>query len=447
MQTIKVILFLLTICTLLSVASATIVDVDSPAVTRGAVLLIVDGMGSSYIYPEFTPYALDGSALNRANVSNIMLIADGGARVLDIRAPQTSTAPGHSVLVTGYSRADTELVGRGWATIFDVLRVHDYLCLAVMQKGDFKEMRAKQDAILFDASASIRNPSIDMEARPHVPAGLHELMQTWQKRLPNYLDGKEGVERYAAYNGWAIDASNAIIRYMAENHPTQKFLLTVNVGAVDLAGHYLGSERYVKVIEELDRDLYELYQTCIEKDIVLIITADHGMAFPRQGARGGHASDKYADTLEAQRIPLIISGPNVRVGVVESGKQSDIAPTLLSILDVMDTLPYSDGGVILIKEYANLRVVTGSPMDIVLQKDGVVISSVTSDDVTFVGLAFGNYTIFAGPHIERIDIQHDTILEIDVRAVGSHDRLFIAVAMISIIVGGGLVAIWKIMKD
>ena len=75
-------------------------------------------------------------------------------------------------------------------------------------------------------------------------------------------------------------------------------------------------------------------------------------------------------------------------------------------------------------------------MDIVLQKDGVAISSVTDDDVTFVGLALGNYTISAGP---RIDIQHDKILKIDMRAIDSPDGLFI--------VGGGLVSIWKIMKD
>lgn len=447
MQARRVILFLLIVYTLLPVASAAIV-VDAPPVVNGAVLLIVDGMGSSYIYPEFTPYALDGSALNRADVSNIMLIADGGTRVLDIRAPQTSTAPGHSVLVTGYSRADTELVGRGWATIFDVLRDHDYLCLAVMQKGDFEEMRAKQDAILFDASNSIRNPSMDLKAHPHVPADLRELMRTWQKEFPDYLDGKEGVERYAAYNRWVIDVSNAIIHHMAENHPTQRFLLTLNVGAVDLAGHYLGPERYVKVIEELDKDVYELYQTCIERDVVLIITADHGMAFPRHGARGGHASDKYAGTSEAQRIPLIISGPNVRVDVVESGRQSDIAPTLLSILDIMDMLPYSDGGIIPIKEYANLRVITGSPMDIVLQKDGMTISSVTDEnDVTFIGLAPGNYTISAVPYIERVDIHYDKILVINVHAVDTYDETFIAVAIISIIVGGGLVAIWRIMKD
>ena len=35
-----------------------------------------------------------------------------------------------------------------------------------MQKGDFEEMRAKQDAILFDASNSIRNPFMDVEANP-----------------------------------------------------------------------------------------------------------------------------------------------------------------------------------------------------------------------------------------------------------------------------------------
>ncbi|MCD5410022.1 MAG: hypothetical protein LRZ87_04610 [Methanocellales archaeon] len=47
-----------------------------------------------------------------------------------------------------------------------------------MQKGDFEEMRAKQDAILFDASNSIRNPFMDVEANPHVPVGLLECDHT-----------------------------------------------------------------------------------------------------------------------------------------------------------------------------------------------------------------------------------------------------------------------------
>ncbi|MBU2617886.1 MAG: alkaline phosphatase family protein, partial [Euryarchaeota archaeon] len=124
---------------LLPIASATDVVVNPVHSPNGTVLLIIDGMGSSYIYPEFVPYDLDGNELGKANLSNITLIADGGTRVLDVRAPQPSTIPGHSVLVTGYSKANKDTVGE-MTTIFDIAREHDYICMAVMHKGDFDEM-------------------------------------------------------------------------------------------------------------------------------------------------------------------------------------------------------------------------------------------------------------------------------------------------------------------
>jgi len=448
MQTRRIILVLLIVCLILPIAGATDIVINPVPSPNGAVLLIVDGFGSYYFYPEFTPYDLDGNELMKAEANNLTLIADGGTRVLDVIAPQPRTSLGHSILATGYSRADPLLVGLNDATIFDAAHRHDYLCIAVMQKGDFETLRAEQDIILFDASNSIKTPAADLEVNAQVPADVIELMQEWKNVLPGYLDDKEGVERYTAYNRWSIDASDAIARHMCSHHPSQKFLLTVNVGAVDLAGHYRGPEQYVKLIEELDEDICNLYRTCLENNLALVITADHGMTFAmiEKGRYvGGHASDKYAGIVESQRIPLIISGPNVQIGIInETHGQEDVAPTLLSILDVTEVLPHSDGDTIPVKKYANLRVIADSPTEITLQRDNVTLHSITAKDVTFIGLMPGNYTILSGKCADSIDLRSDKVIEIK---ASPHDRMALAVVMISIIAAGGGWTIRRIMKE
>ncbi len=438
----------LIVCLILPIAGATDVIINPVTSPNGAVLLIVDGLGSSYFYPEFVPHDLDGNELMKAEANDIMLIADGGARILDVRAPQPRTTLGHSVLATGYSRADPLLVEFNDATIFDAAHKHDYLCIAVMQKGDFETLRAKQDAILFDSSNSIKTPAADLESNAQVPVDVIELMQEWQNDVSSYLDGREGVERYAAYNRWGIDASDAIARYMRDHHPDQKFLLTVNVGAVDLAGHYMGPERYIELIEELDEDVYKLYLTCLENNLALIITADHGMTFAmtEKGRYvGGHASEKYAGVVESRRIPLIASGPNVRIDVIDGTYgQEDVAPTLLSILDVPETLQHSDGNIIPVKKYANLRIIAESPLKITLQRNDATLYSITGEDVTFIGLAPGNYTVSTGGRTMSVNLRSDQVIEIE---TSSYDKTALAAVMISTIMIGGGLTIRRITRE
>ncbi len=430
----------------LSIASAADLVVNPVHSPNGVVLLIVDGMGSSYIYPEFMPYDLNGNELGKANLSNIMLIAESGTRVLDVRASYPSTTPGHSIITTGYSKANKDTVGE-MITIFDVVRKHDYICIAVMQKGDFEEMRAEQDAILFDESQSIRELSITLENSISCPTDMLEIMRECQDNL--LLEEKEGVDRYIAYNEWAVSASDAIASFMCENHSEQKFLLTVNVGAVDSAGHYLGPEQYLYVIERLDKDIYSLYQTCLENDLIFIITADHGMAFDlTEGGRevGGHASEKYAKTLEAQRVPLIINGPNIRKEVVNGAYgQEDIAPTLLSGLDIMEVLPCSDGGIIPVKKYANLRVVTDQTADVIVKKGDLTVAFASGDDITFFGLFPDNYAIRVSSYEENVNLDSDKIVEI--QNSRTDHRVIIATAMISVVMVCGLFIIRRIIRE
>lgn len=410
-----------------------------------AILFIVDGLGSSYIYPELIPLALDESEISKAMSGNLTF----GARLLDIRTPIPSTGPAHSVIVTGYSKANEEIVGYPDATIYDVTRQHGFVNLAVMEKGDFANLRDEQDIILFAENNSIDEPLISIQANK-APSGIYELMYDWKMKLPGYLEKKKGGDKYYAYNKWGIDAANAVAAYMSKNHPSQRFLLTVNVGAIDSGGHNLGEDDYCMLIEELDRDIYPLYTTARENNIALFFTADHGMSFSAKNARrGGHASGKYATKLESLRIPLDIISPNTVAGVFNGEyHQGDIAPTLLSVLDLPYNLQYADGKSINVKNYATIFVKADKEYTVSLWNEGQKVSESSGTELTFAGLPLNtNYTIKAAgadkTHEERLFLDSDKLLNFN-SGRGMDYRVIIAIILILFVIIGGLFIIRRI---
>ncbi len=133
------ILALFILLLLFSTVSARDVQVSDEQHPTGAVLLVVDGLGASYIYPEhsYNPHTLDGTPLSKSTLFNF---TGDGARVLDMRARVPETLKSHSILVTGSEKAGPESLGR---TIFDVGHENGYLSLAILQHADFKEMLAR----------------------------------------------------------------------------------------------------------------------------------------------------------------------------------------------------------------------------------------------------------------------------------------------------------------
>ena len=261
--------------TAFGVSEITLNDVKRP---QSAILFIVDGFGSSYYYPEISPFALDGSLLLRANTQNLSF----GTRIKDIRTKHPVTGIAHSVIVTGFSDADEEIVGYPEATIFDITRQHGFLNIAVMEKGDFMTMRNEQDIILFAENNSIDEPIMSIQTM-NAPDGVYDTMYEYKMNLPFYIDGKKGVDKYSAYNRWGIDAANELAIEIIRKYPSQRFLLTVNIGAIDSGGHNMGDDDYMKLIKSLDSDLYPLYKTALDNNIAFFFTADHGMSFATKG--------------------------------------------------------------------------------------------------------------------------------------------------------------------
>ncbi len=366
--------------TALGISEVTLNNIKRP---DGAILFIIDGMGSSYYYPELTPYALDSSELSKARTQNLSF----GTRIINISTPYPVTGIAHSVIVTGDSKANEEIVGYPDATIYDVTKQHGFINLAVMEKGDFINMREEQDMILFAQNNSIDEPLLSIQAKNPI-SDIYETMYDWKVKQQVYLNNKSGVERYSAYNKWGIDAANAVATSMIKNHRSQRFFLTVNIGAIDSGGHNLGDDDYIRLIEDLDRDIFPLYRTASENNIALFLTADHGMSFAKKNARrGGHSSEKYSSRQESLKIPLAIMSSNTVPRILnEEYGQQDLAPAILSVLDLPNSLQYTDGKPINIKNYASIFIKTDTEYSVSLWNGDQKVSENSGSEIIFTGL-------------------------------------------------------------
>jgi 2,3-bisphosphoglycerate-independent phosphoglycerate mutase len=367
---------------------------------HGAVILVVDGLGASYVYPEYSAYALDGSPLGKAVLFNL---TGSGARAIDVRVPVPETGQSHSVLVTGFSQADPDFLG---PTIFDAAHESGYLCLAVLERGDSLEMLKKQDAVLYLGDNSIHGAEPIPGFRGNVSEDLRGLLQAWRDRFAWYTS-VYGTAGYSEYNRWGIDAASDLVAHLRG----KPFLLLVNVGATDSAGQELGTEEYLKVAQALDAPLGNLTETCRRNGVLLVVAADHGMVFPGKKGKGGHASPKYAERLEALRVPLVFFGPGVdELNLGGRWSQVDIAPTVMSLLGISRNATW-EGRSMPIKQSYELRVV-GVLGEVALYRGGVLVASSGGQEHDFTGLPRGQYTVKIGGKSLDVLVNGDQLIEL-----------------------------------
>jgi 2,3-bisphosphoglycerate-independent phosphoglycerate mutase len=378
-------------------------EADHP---HGAVLLVVDGMGSSYVYPELEARALDGSPLGGALLFNL---TGNGARVLNVSVPVPETGQSHSVLVTGCPWADPANLVTPGATIFDAAREKGLLSLAILQRGDSIGMVLEQDGIIFFDDNSLWGAEPLVGSRADLPSDIADLFAVWRDRFSLY-NQERGVPGYVGYNAWGLDAAADFVSAMG----SRPFLLTVNVGAVDSAGHNLGPQRYVETISGLDTPLGRLVEACELNGVLLLITADHGMSFPSDRAKGGHSSAKYSSRTESVMVPAVFMGPGVD-DIVLAGNWSevDLAPTLLDLLDFSPALPLSEGGVIPVSNWCDLEVDAGKVADVEVRKNGDLVARATGDSrYIFRNLDRGSYSVVSGGMESLVHLSGDQSIDL-----------------------------------
>ncbi|AFD00225.1 putative arylsulfatase A and related enzyme [Methanocella conradii HZ254] len=314
------------------------------ACAQGAVLVIIDGMGSSYLNSHVATYA-SGAAIEPISLKSF----DRAMAQYQLKVPVPATEYGHAVIVTGYSKASQETLTYYHATIFDALEDDGYLALGILENGDSKEMLGELDAAVHNKNESIYKPDIEFLSREqNVPADIAYMMES-HARLGESKAGKDPYKHYIEYNEWAVGFATDVVRYMGERHPGQNYVLIVNAGGLDSAGHSFGYDGYRAVLTGLDDAMGGLVDACEETGTILMVTGDHGMSFPDQGKKGSHSAPDVASRNESVLVPLLIY-PNTTMISGGVYGQECLAPTLLSLLDEPNTLSVCDGEPIPIKD-------------------------------------------------------------------------------------------------
>ncbi len=123
----------------------------------------------------------------------------------------------------------------------------------------------------------------------------------------------------------AYDVTNKLV----DSIKTHKFDFTcVNYANADMVGHTGNIDASIKACSIIDQCLSQLVQTCSNHAYELLITADHGNAEEMLDMKSHQA--KTSHTLND--VPLIYFGQkNI---MLENGILADIAPTILSLLDI-----------------------------------------------------------------------------------------------------------------
>ena len=403
-------LFLLLVLATSDAVRATNMEPEPIREPSGAVLLVVDGLGSSYVYPEHRPYALDGSPLEGAVLFNL---SSCGARAMDVQVPVPETTQSHSVLITGSADVDPEHPGR---TVFDAAREEGYLCLGLLQRGDAMPVLQEMDAVLYLDDNSLQGAEPIVGFRAGAAGSLSPILQKWRDRFGRYA-GESGTLAYINYNAWALDAAADLVG----NLSGVKFIMLVNAGGADSAGHELGAEGYRDTVAALDEPLGRLAETCRKKHVLLVVTADHGMVFPGKEGKGGHSAEKYRDRLEARRVPLVFLGPGVEeLNLGGSWSEMDIAPTLLSLLNISAGLE-GNGKKMPVAESFEIAV-RGAPEDLTLWQGEERLAYGAAGQCIFWGLSRGAYVLRAGEKQWPVTVNGDVAVDLGKPGLGEGGR-------------------------
>lgn len=432
--TILLLLFLLLAFTTSEAGRANNMESEPIREPSGLVLLVVDGLGSSYVYPEHRAYALDGSPLEGAVLFNL---TGRATRVVDVQVPVPETTQSHSVLITG--RADVD-PGHPGKTVFDAAREEGYLCLGLLQRGDAMPVLQEMDAVLYLDDNSLHGAEPIPGFRAGAAASLSPILQKWRDRFGRYT-GEPGTLAYINYNAWALDAAADLV----DNLSGRKFIMLVNAGGADSAGHELGAEGYRETVAALDEPLGKLAETCRKKHVLLVVTADHGMVFPGKEGKGGHSAEKYADRLEARRVPLVFLGPGVEeLNLGGSWSETDIAPTLLSLLNISADLE-GNGKEMPVAESFRLAV-SGAPEDLTLWQGEERLAEGSAGQCIFWGLSRGAYVLRAGEKEWPVTVNGDVMVDLGKPGLGKGWKRIVGVVLILVINLVGMAAIVRIWR-
>jgi 2,3-bisphosphoglycerate-independent phosphoglycerate mutase len=107
-------------------------------------------------------------------------------------------------------------------------------------------------------------------------------------------------------------------------------LIVINFANPDMVGHTGIMEAAIKAIEAVDKCVGEIVDLVKKKDGVIFITADHGNAEKMFDEESGQPYTAHTTNL----VPFIMIGNEVGGFKLSDGSLSDIAPTILQVMEL-----------------------------------------------------------------------------------------------------------------
>lgn len=123
----------------------------------------------------------------------------------------------------------------------------------------------------------------------------------------------------------AYEIKDAVINYIDENEPD---FICLNFANTDMVGHTGVFSAAVKAAETVDACVQQVVTKALEKNYTIFLTADHGNADYIVNEDG---SPNTAHTKNI--VPLFLIS-NDFIGTMQPGKLADIAPTILSVMNI-----------------------------------------------------------------------------------------------------------------
>jgi 2,3-bisphosphoglycerate-independent phosphoglycerate mutase len=123
----------------------------------------------------------------------------------------------------------------------------------------------------------------------------------------------------------AIELTDAIL---PEIKSKSAHFICLNYANADMVGHTGDFQAAIKAVETVDKCVERVVTAALEKDYTVFLTADHGNADFMINEDG---SPNTAHTLNP--VPLFVIDRNWQ-GSVRSGKLGDIAPSILTIMNI-----------------------------------------------------------------------------------------------------------------
>jgi 2,3-bisphosphoglycerate-independent phosphoglycerate mutase len=102
----------------------------------------------------------------------------------------------------------------------------------------------------------------------------------------------------------------------------------INFANADMVGHTAKVDAIIEGIEEVDLQLKKVVDAILEKNGIVFITADHGNAEINFDKESGQRHTAHTTSL----VPAIVTLENIKIA--EKGSLADIAPTILSLLEI-----------------------------------------------------------------------------------------------------------------